>query len=198
MKYLAVTLWKCHFRSIKFFRKVLYCLLVTLKMSVFFCVSLLLRKEKSWTKCSPNSCCPNGIMGESDISFYFYTSSWCQKKKMKPKEPQRSVKIRIVILISIVLVCLRQDWLIWPRWTFIHSHFLCENLNGLCADYLIVFWDLLIFSLLLFSKAGFKRSLNTRKPFKNNVSKWKAKQSWKGNVRKNLFLLSTFFTWGRK
>ena len=53
------------------------------------------------------------------------------------------------------------------------------------------------FSLLIFSKAGFKKSLNTRKPFKNNI-KWKTKQSWKGNVWKYLFVFPIFLTCGRK
>ena len=52
-------------------------------------------------------------------------------------------------------------------------------------------------SLLLFSEAVFKRSLNKRKPSKNNFVKWKTKQSWKGNVWNYLFILPTFFTWGR-
>ena len=58
------------------------------------------------------------------------------------------------------------------------------------------FWE--HFSLLrFFSKAGFKRWLIRRKPFKDNFIKWKAKQSWKENVWKYLFILPIFFTWGR-
>ena len=61
-------------------------------------------------------------------------------------------------------------------WSFNNSHFLCKNLSGACADYLIIFLDLLTFFFAtFFSKAGFKRSLNTRKPFKNNFIKWKTK-----------------------
>ena len=54
---------------------------------------------------------------------------------------------------------------------------------GMCwlFDYFFC-WE---FSLLLFSKSGFKRLLNTRKPFKNNIVKGKTKQSWKGNVWKH-------------
>ena len=82
-------------------------------------------------------------------------------------------------------------------WSSVHSYFLCKNLNTLCTDYLIIFQDLLIF-LILFLKADFKRSLNTRKLFKSNIIKWKTKQSWKGNVWKYLFMLPIFFTWGRE
>ena len=69
-------------------------------------------------------------------------------------------------------------------------------------QYALIIWLFLgfikNFLWYFFSKAGFKRSLNTRKPFTNNITKWKIKQSWKGNVWKYLFMLPTFFIWGRK
>ena len=40
-----------------------------------------------------------------------------------------------------------------------------KNLNAGCADYLIIFRDLLRIFFATFSKAVFKRSLYTRKPF---------------------------------
>ena len=48
------------------------------------------------------------------------------------------------------------------------------------------------FSLLLFSKADFKRSLSTKKPFKNNVIEWKTKQSWRGNMEVSLYTANIF------
>ena len=33
---------------------------------------------------------------------------------------------------------------------FVHNHFLCKNLNAVCAHYLIIFWDLLTFFLAIF------------------------------------------------
>ena len=79
-------------------------------------------------------------------------------------------------------------------WSFIHSHFLCKNLNVYVLIIWLFFEICLEFSLLGFSKAG----SNTRKYFKNNVIKWETKQSWKGNIWKCLFIISIFFTLGRK
>ena len=75
-------------------------------------------------------------------------------------------------------------------WSFILSHFLCKNLNVVCADYLIIFQDLLRTSFATF----LRRRLNTRKPFKN-VIKWKTKEAWKGNVGK-FSLYSQYFSPG--
>ena len=72
-------------------------------------------------------------------------------------------------------------------WSFVLSHFLCKNLNVVCADYLIIFRDLL--------RTSFATFLNTRKPFKNNVIKWKTKEAWKGNVWK-FSLYSQYFSPG--
>ena len=47
-----------------------------------------------------------------------------------------------------------------------------------------------IFLCYFFSKAVFKRLCNTKKPYKN--IKWETKSSWKGNVRKYLFILPIF------
>ena len=48
-----------------------------------------------------------------------------------------------------------------------------------------------IFLCYFFSKAVFKRLRSIEKPYKN-ISKWETKSSWKGNVRKYLFILPIF------
>ena len=49
--------------------------------------------------------------------------------------------------------------------------FYAKTLMGYALIILLFFEICLEFSVLLFSKADFKRSLSTRKPFKNNVIK---------------------------
>ena len=58
-------------------------------------------------------------------------------------------------------------------------------------DYCLIFVN--IFLCYFFSKAGFKRSLKTRKPFKNNLIKWKTKQSWK-DMYGNISLYCQYFS----
>ena len=62
----------------------------------------------------------------------------------------------------------------------------------------LIFRDLLRIIFATFFKSRLQKFTFTRKPFKNNVIKWKTKQSWKGNVWKYLLILPIFFTWGRK
>ena len=76
-------------------------------------------------------------------------------------------------------------------WSFVHSNFLCRKLNPVCAGYLIIFWDLLVIFFAKISKVGFKKSFNSRKPFKNKVIKWKTKQTY-GNIS----LYSQYFSPG--
>ena len=74
-----------------------------------------------------------------------------------------------------------------------------EKPLAICTDYLIIFWNLLTFFFAtFFSKAGFKGSLNTRKPFKTTLLNEKQSNLEK-EINGNIFLiLSILFTWGRK
>ena len=53
-------------------------------------------------------------------------------------------------------------------WYFIDIHFVCKNLNALCADYLLIFWHLLTFFFATFSQ---KQASNDHLT-KGNLLKW--------------------------
>ena len=69
-----------------------------------------------------------------------------------------------------------------------------EKPLAICTDYLIIFWNLLTFFFTtFFSKADFKGSLNTRKPFKTTLLNEKQSNLEKeinGNIS---FLYSQYF-----
>ena len=71
--------------------------------------------------------------------------------------------------------------------------FYTKSSYGMCwlFDYFFIF--IRIFFATFFQKKVFKRSLNTRRHFTNDIIKWKTKQSWKGNLWRYLFILPIFF-----
>ena len=53
-------------------------------------------------------------------------------------------------------------------WYFGHSHFVCKNLNALCADYLLIFRDLLTFFFATF----FQKQASNDHLTQGNLLKW--------------------------
>ena len=53
-------------------------------------------------------------------------------------------------------------------WYFIHSHFVCQNLNAVCVDHLLIFWDL----LTLFFTTFFQKQASNDHLIQGNLLKW--------------------------
>ena len=53
-------------------------------------------------------------------------------------------------------------------WYFVHSRFPCKNLNAVCADYLLIFRDLLTFFFATF----FQKEASNDHLTKGNLLKW--------------------------
>ena len=58
------------------------------------------------------------------------------------------------------------------------------------------FFFFFFFVVAFFPKAGFRRSLNTRKPFKSNVIKWEKQSSLEKEICENISLYSQYFSHG--
>ena len=72
--------------------------------------------------------------------------------------PEDSLQQNLQFIYTLLLILAKATY----SWCFIHSLFLCKNLNAACADFSRFVKN---FLCLLFSKAGLKRLLNTREPF---------------------------------
>ena len=72
--------------------------------------------------------------------------------------PEDSQQQSLQFIYTLLLILAKATY----SWCFIHSLFLCKNLNAACADFSRFVKN---FLCLLFSKAGLKRLLNTREPF---------------------------------
>ena len=100
------------------------------------CKQLLLL-PKPWLCCF--LVCTNSNL-QNILTFWFsqlYMPTWQQKLKKMVAFPI------IVMLLHVV--------------DLLFSHFLCKNLNVVCADYLIIFWDLLRILFATFFKSSLQK-----------------------------------------
>ena len=76
--------------------------------------------------------------------------------------------------ISLNIPCYEINTKIWcyskatHSWYFVHSHFVCKNLNGVCADCLLIFRDLVTFFFGIF----FQKQASNDHLTQGNLLKW--------------------------
>ena len=139
-----------------------------------------------------------GFKSNKNLNIVNYAVTWKMQVLLKVNIEMKFIKQRKTLTVVL-------EWwyiLIQGRptcsWSFAQSFFMQKPQCGMrwLFDYFLRFFE--SFLCYFFQKQASKDQLNTRKLFKNNFIKWKTKQSWKGNVRKHLFILPIFFAWGRK
>ena len=102
---------------------------------------------------------------ENSILFFIlkgiHSSCFCFMElgrwKMKKLLPQPSIfGVMLLRFVTIGNLCRKvNNWAVKVfyatcSWSYVHSHFLCKNLNAVCDDYLIIFRYLLTFFFALF------------------------------------------------
>ena len=81
-------------------------------------------------------------------------------------------------------------------WSFVHSHFLCKNLNAVCADYLIIFRDSFrIFFATFFQKQASKYHLTQGNLLKTTLFNEKQSNPEK-EMYQNISLYCQYFSPG--
>ena len=74
-------------------------------------------------------------------------------------------------------------------WSFIHSHFLCKNLNAVCTDYLIIFWD----SLRIFFDNFFQKQASKDHLTQENLLKTALLNEKQSNLEKEIYGNISFY-----
>ena len=71
-------------------------------------------------------------------------------------------------------------------WSFVHSHFLCKSLNVVCADYLIIFWNLLRLLFATFFKCRLQKQASKDHLTQGNILKTTLNEK-QSNLEKEMY-----------